>query len=167
MKWIIQKRKFFQNLMLIKSTFSARVSFVKHSTQAGNFRYFNYANGLVQHATKRYPKILLRSTQERPGVDVRFLFYTNLPPQQFNRLLKHAEATNQRFDLYEVFKKLAAAVQSYAATSSLLQFFFKEINGPFPGQFCGGFVVTGCGIVMKSVVGIGIHVRCIFFAIFF
>ncbi len=52
-----------------------------------------------------------------------------------------------------------------AFNGALVQFFCKEINGPFPGQLCCGFIITGGCIVMEPVVYIGIDISCILFPV--
>lgn len=48
----------------------------------------------------------------------------------------------------------------------LLQFVIEKIDGTFPGEFCRSFVIAGCGIVVKAVVNIRVHVGRVFFVVF-
>ena len=51
--------------------------------------------------------------------------------------------------------------------SHLHQFLLEKFNGSLPCKFCGCFVVTWCGIVVKTVVNSGINMKCIFHFICF
>jgi hypothetical protein len=50
---------------------------------------------------------------------------------------------------------------------SRFQILFKEINGTFPGEFCGGFIISWGGIVMETVVGALVNKGPIFFVVCF